>query len=195
MKKILVLLSLLNFSFCFHAMAFDSEHLIRKIQHILPENWSVVEIVMEDKPHWTLSESPCLKITLKGPNKTGFKYFDARNQLILASYHQNEALEIWIGPDNYDTGWTLGKRIKNRFNICPVERPATIYDGQIRVFAWECVINMDDISSKTSPEGTVSVRHMGVKRSWKSWRQDLEKIFNAMAFDKKLSWRTPWRTQ
>lgn len=157
--------------------AFDLASLTTRVAKVLPENWEIIEAQSGIVPRWALSKETCTRLSLAGPVKSGYRFFDDRHQLILYQDTHREAVYLWIAGPGYNSGWTLSKQIKNRFRVCPSWRPEKLTGKNFQVFGsigWHI---FDHTYTKESPQGTLEARFKETETSWSDWKKDLETAF------------------
>ena len=166
-----------------HAGSSEVNAISGYVGEFLPAGWRVVERQKNIKPYWSFSNDTCIQLTAIGPRISGFKYLDTKGNLIMKFYSQREALILWIAPDDFDPDLSIVNRIKNRLNLFPKEFPAIVFDGRFKVYGTESFFVVDKTYSITSPPGTHKARHLGVNRSWPSWKKDLKSVFSKKLVD------------
>ena len=157
--------------------AFDLTRLTARVEKVLPENWQIIEAESGIVPRWAKSQETCTRLTLAGPVKSGYRFFDDRHQLILYQDTHREAVYLWIAELGYNSGWTLLERIKNRFRVCPSFQPKKVTDKNFKVFGINGWHIFDHSYTKESPKGTLEARFKAIDTSWPGWKRDLETAF------------------
>lgn len=163
-------------TFCTKIYAADLSNLIERIEHNLPEKWEIVEIKNNCVPRWAFSKDTCTKLTIIGPVKSGFQYFDRNDQLLLYHISFQEAVYLWIADEQYDSGWTLPKKVKNRFQVCPRWRPQKLMSGKHQVWGYQGWNQFDKTYSEKSPPGTAKARFKKTKHSWPGWKRQFKSL-------------------
>jgi hypothetical protein len=149
------------------------------LQRSLPEGWRIAATKESALPYWSFSNERCNEITIVGPNRTGFRYLDGSDKLVLEHFSQREAIVVWITSKEFDPKWSIGKRIKNRIDKTPIEFPDLLHDGRVKIYGLESLFSEDNTYADKSPQGTEKAVHLGVSRSWPSWRVDITRTFAA----------------
>ncbi len=161
---------------CSETFAADYSKLIEELKQNLPEKWEIQEIKVDTQANWALRDAPCTQVILVGPNTCGFRYYDKNDVFLQEILCQREAIYLWFADKNFDDGWTLLKRIKNRFTLFPAILTPKLMDGDIKVFVWAGTYEFDKNHFEKAPAGSAVGKGTKVKRSWKGWKKDIKKI-------------------
>ncbi len=161
-------------SLCFSS---DLTSLIIRVKKVLPEKWELIEAQAGIVPKWALSQQTCIRLTVVGPVKSGYRFFDRDHQLILYQDTHQEAVYLWVAESDYNSGWTLLKKIKNQFSICPSWRPKELADKYFKVFGRNGWYTFDHNYTKESPKGTLEARFKKAETSWPTWENDVTTAF------------------
>ncbi len=161
-------------TFCTKTDAADLSKITKQIEHNLPEQWEIIEIKNDCIPHWAFSKDTCTKLTIIGPVKSGFQFFDKNHHMVLYHISAQEVVYLWIADERYDSGWTLSKKIKNHFQVCAKWKPQKLTRGKHQIWGYQGWYTFDKTYAEKSPPGTAYGRFKKIKHSWPGWKKTVQ---------------------